>query len=64
MFDGTLGKYSVYNYTIKVKEDTKPYHAKPYHVKHVLMLNIHKPKLKKEVHRLIKTRVLKKINNS
>ena len=29
MFDGALGKYTDSNYT-KLKEDAKPYHAKPF----------------------------------
>ena len=29
MIDGTLGKYTGFNYTLELKEDTKPYHA-PY----------------------------------
>ena len=29
MFDGTLGKYTGSDYTIELKEDAKPYHAKP-----------------------------------
>ena len=28
MFDVTLGKYTGSDYTIELKEDTKPYHAK------------------------------------
>ena len=30
MFDGTLGKYTGSNYTIELKENAKPYHAKPF----------------------------------
>ena len=30
IFDATLGKHTVYNYTIEVKEDAKPYHTKPF----------------------------------
>ena len=30
MFEGTLGKYRGSNYTIEVKENAKPYHAKPF----------------------------------
>ena len=59
MFDGTLGKYTGSDYTIELKEDAKPYHAKPFPIP-----KIHEPTLKKEVDRLIKIGVLKKINNS
>ena len=59
MFDGTLGKCTGINYTIELKEDTKSYHAKPFPIP-----NIHKLTLKKEVNRLVKMGVLKKINNS
>ena len=43
MFDGTLGKYSGSNYTIELKEDTKPYYAKPFPIP-----NIHKLTLKRK----------------
>ena len=59
MFDGTLDKYTSSNYTIELKEDVKPYHAKSFP-----MLIIHKPTLKKKVDGLIKIGVLKKINYS
>ena len=44
MFDGTLGQYTGTNYTIDLKENTKPYHAKPFPIP-----KIHKLTLKKEV---------------
>ena len=44
--DGTLEKYTCFDYTIELKEDAKPYHAK-----HFLILFVHKPTLKKEVDR-------------
>ena len=53
MFDGTLGKYTGSNYTIELKEDVKPFP----------ILKIHKLTLKKEVDRLVKIGVLKKVNN-
>ena len=59
MFDGTLGKYTDSDYSIELKEDSKPYHAEPFPIP-----NIHERTLKKEVNRLIKIGVLKKINNS
>ena len=49
MFDGTLGKYTGSDYTIELKEDVKPYHAKPFPIH-----KIHEPTLNKEVDRLIK----------
>ena len=30
MFDGTLGKYAGFDYTIELKENAKPYHEKPF----------------------------------
>ena len=59
MFDETLGKYTDSNYTIELKEDAKPYHAKPFPIP-----TINKPTLKKEVNRWSKIRVSEKINNS
>ena len=58
MFDGTLGKYTGSNDTIELKEDAKPYHAKPFPIP-----KIHEPTLKKDIDRLIKIGVLKKIHN-
>ena len=40
MFDGTLGKYTGYNYTIDLKEDAKYCHVKPF-----TLLKIYKPTL-------------------
>ena len=40
MFDGTLGKY-IGSAKIELKEDAKPYHAKPFPI-----TKIHKPILK------------------
>ena len=56
MFDWTLGKYT--DYTIELKEDTEPYHTKPFRIS-----KIHQPTLKKEANRLIKIGELKNINN-
>ena len=42
MFDGTLRKYSGSNYTIELKKDAKPYHAKTFPIP-----TIHKLTLKK-----------------
>ena len=43
MFDGTLGKCRGSDYTIDLKEDAKPYHAKPFPIS-----NIHELILTKE----------------
>ena len=59
MFDGTLGKYTGSDSTIELQEDAKPYYAKPFPI-----LEVHEATLKKEVNRLIKIGILKKINNS
>ena len=44
MFDETIGKYIASDYTIELKEDTKPYHAMLFSIP-----TIHKTTLKKEV---------------
>ena len=53
MFDGTLGKYTGFDYTTELEEDAKPYHAKPFPIP-----NLHEP------NKLIKIGLLQKINNS
>ena len=55
MFDGALGKYTGSTYKIELKEDVKPYHAKPFPIP-----KVHEPTLKKEVERLVEIGVLKK----
>ena len=59
MFDGTLGSYNGPDYKIELKEEIKPYHAKPFPIPRV-----HEETLKREVERLVKIGVLKRINNS
>ena len=59
MFDGTLGNYTGSTYKIELKEKVAPYHAKPFPIP-----KVHETTLKKEVERLVKIGVLKKINNS
>ena len=49
MFDRTLGKYTGSDYSIELKKDANPYHAKPFPIP-----KIHKSTLKKEINRLIK----------
>ena len=41
MFDGALGNYTGSTYKIKLKENVKPYHAKPFPIP-----KVHKPTLK------------------
>ena len=48
MFAGTIGKYTGSNYTIKLQENTKPYHTKPFPIP-----KAHETTLKKEIGRLI-----------
>ena len=59
MFDGTLGNYTGSKYKIDLKEQIKVYDAKPF-----LITKVHKLTLKKEVERLVKIGILKRINNS
>ena len=59
MFDGTLGTYTGSEYKIELKDGIKPYHAKPFPIP-----RIHEETLRKEVERLVKIGVLKRINNS
>ena len=56
MFDGALGKYTSSTYKIELKENIKPYHAKPFPIP-----KVHEPTLKKEVERLVKIGVLRKL---
>ena len=56
MIDGTLSKYTGSNYTIELKENAKPYHKKPFPLPKNYELT-----LKKEVIRIIKLGVLKKL---
>ena len=49
MFDATLDKYTGSNYKIELKEDAKPYYAKPFSIS-----KIHEPDLTKEVNTSIK----------
>ena len=59
MFDGTLGNYNGSDYKIELNDGVRPYHAKPFPIP-----RIHEETLKKEVNRLVKINVLKRINNS
>ena len=59
MFDGNLSNYIGSDYTIELKEYSKPYHAKPFPIP-----TIHESTLKKEGQRLVKIGVLQRMNNS
>jgi len=59
LFDGTLGEWKHTAYHIDLKEDAKPYHAKPFSVPRA-----YEAAFKREVERLCKIKVLKKVNRS
>ena len=59
LFDGTLGKWTGTSYNIELKDNVKPYHARPYAVP-----KAYEQTLKQEVERLCKVGVLKRINHS
>ena len=59
LFDGTLGKFTHSDYHLELKEGVKPYHAKAFPVPRV-----HYDTLRKEVERLCKVGVLKRVNRS
>jgi hypothetical protein len=59
LFDGTLGKWTGEPYHIELKPDAIPYHARAFPVP-----KIHEQTLRKEVERLCKLGVLKRINHS
>jgi hypothetical protein len=59
LFDGTLGMWKDTDYKIKLKENVKPYHARPYGIP-----KAYEATFKLEVERLCQLGVLKKINRS
>jgi RNase H-like domain found in reverse transcriptase/Reverse transcriptase (RNA-dependent DNA polymerase)/Integrase zinc binding domain/Retroviral aspartyl protease len=59
LFDGTLGHWKSEQYHIELKDDAKPYHARPYPIP-----KAYEATLKMEVERLCNIGVLKKINRS
>ena len=59
LFDGTLGKWNQPDYSLKLKENIKPYHAKAFPIP-----RIHLETLKTEVERLCEIGVLKRVNRS
>ena len=58
IFDGTLGIYIGFDYTVELHENAKPYDGE-----HFPILTIYEPTLKIKVDRLIKIGLLKEINN-
>ena len=59
LFDGTLGQWKGRPYDIKLKPDAAPYHAKPFPVPRA-----YEKTLLKEIERLCKIGVLRKVNRS
>ena len=59
MFDGTLGKWKGTPYNIHLKDDTNPFHGKPYKLPYV-----YEKKLRVEIHCLCQIGVLRKVNHS
>ena len=59
LFDGTLGKWKDLAYDVELKEDAKPYHARPYPIP-----KAYEQTLKMEVDRLCRIGVLRKVNRS
>ena len=59
LFDGTLGKWNMDPYELELKEGAQPYHAKAFPVPQKYLET-----LKKEVYRLCRVGVLKKVNRS
>ena len=59
LFDGTLGQWKSSRYHIELKDDAKPYHARPYSIPQA-----YKHAFKNEVQRLCEVGVLRKINRS
>ena len=59
LFDGTLGKWNVEPFNLQLKPDVEPYHARPFPIP-----RYYEETLKKEVRRLEKIGVLRKVNRS
>ena len=59
LFDGTLGKWTGSPFHIELKENMKPYHGRPYTVPQA-----YDQAFRKEVERLCKIGVLKRVNRS
>ena len=56
LFDGSLGHWKGQNYDVELREEGKPYHARPYPIP-----KAYEQTLKMEVERLCKVGVLKKV---
>ena len=59
LFDGTLGEWNDSEYKVELRDDMKPYHGRPYSVPKAYEMTF-----RKEVERLCKIGVLKKVNRS
>ena len=59
LFDGTVGTWNMDRHKIELKEGAKPYHGKPYTVP-----KAYEQALKKEINRLVKIGILRKVNHS
>ncbi|MFM8622685.1 MAG: RNase H-like domain-containing protein, partial [Holophagaceae bacterium] len=59
LFDGTLGTWRGTGVSFELKDDAKPYHARPYPIPH-----IHEAPTRKEVERLCQLGVLRPCNDS
>ena len=59
LFDGTLGQWKGPPVEIQLREVAKPYHARAYPIP-----KSQEAKIRNEIERLIKAKVLKKVNRS
>ena len=59
LFDGTLGTWKDTKYNIELKEGTTPYHGRAYSIP-----KAYKRQVRLEVERLVKLKVLRKVNRS
>ena len=59
LFDGTLGQWKGPPVEIQLREGAKPYHARAYPIP-----KSQEAKIRNEIERLIKAKVLKKVNRS
>ena len=59
LFDGTLGTWKMKRHHVELRKDAKPFHGKLYQVP-----KAYEQALRKEIERLVKLNVLKKVNHS
>ena len=59
LFDGTLETWKMKLHYVELREDTKPFHGRPYQVP-----KAYEPALKNEIEHLVKLNVLKMVNHS